>query len=94
MTKLAFNGLHDYAWEGQVQLNKDDDYFRAGFLEFKYHGLISDSKPPLPLPDRVPRGEGLTLSSAAVIVPDIKPNPDCGLKDGDDLAYDCFGSLV
>ena len=73
----------------------NQEKFRAAFIEFKFPGLVSDSKPDrLPLPDRVPRGEGFTVSSRAVITPNIKPNPDCGLKDGDDLALDCLGSLV
>ena len=72
-----------------------EDYYRAAFLEFKFHGLNGDNKPDrLPLPDRVPRGQGLTISSAAVIVPNTKPNPDCGLREGDELAWDCLGKLV
>ena len=88
---------YQYAWEGTLEVPMDNpEKFRAGFIEFKYPALNSENSPSdrLPLPDRVPRGEGLTVSSRAVITPNIKPNPNCGVKDGDDLAYDCEGSLV
>ena len=88
---------YEFAWEGTVEVPMDNpEKFRAAFIEFKYPGLKSDNTIPdrLPLPDRVPRGEGFTVSSRAVITPNIKPNRNCGVKEGDDLAFDCLGALV
>lgn len=71
------------------------DYFRAAFLEFKFPAIEPTEFPnfnlnvslPIEVFDHEKRGQGLTISSQMVIVPDYQPFDDCYKEN-------CLGTLV